>query len=125
MRETPVLVIDDDPVIRMLLKMGLRSHAYDCVTAENGREAQSVLLASRPDVIIVDLMMPVMDGLSFIQWLRQTAQDTTPVLVLTNVSDPRIEAEARASGANSFVCKPLHLRELLDELATLVPRRTG
>ena len=116
-----VLVIDDDPTMRMLLKMGLGSHAYDCLTAENGKAAQAVLQTHRPDLILVDLLMPVMDGLTFIQWLRQTARDSTPVLVFTNVNIPKITQEALTSGANSFAYKPLHLKELLEVMNQLVP----
>ena len=115
-----VLVIDDDATMRMLLKMGLRSHEYDCLTAENGMAAQAVLRSYRPDLILVDLLMPVMDGLTFIQWLRQTACDSTPVLVFTNVSTPKITQEALTTGANAFACKPLHLKELMEVIAGLV-----
>ena len=115
-----VLVIDDDATMRMVLKLGLRSHGYDCLMAENGKEAQTVLQNHRPDLILVDLMMPVMDGLTFIQWLRQTAGDSTPVLVFTNVNTPQVTEEALASGANAFACKPLHLRDLVEVMNQLV-----
>jgi CheY-like chemotaxis protein len=116
-----VLVIDDDPTLRMLLKMGLAPHGYDCVTAENGKAAQPMLQTNRPDLILVDLLMPVMDGLAFIQWLRQKAKDSTPVLVLTNVDDPKITKEALKSGANSFAYKPVRLKDLLAAIKKLVP----
>jgi CheY-like chemotaxis protein len=120
-RRKQVLVIDDDATMRKLLKMGLCSHQYDCLTAENGKIAQEVLQTCRPDLILVDLLMPVMDGLTFIQWLRQTAQDSTPVLVFTNVDTPKITQEAMAKGANAFACKPLHLKELLAVINQWVP----
>jgi DNA-binding response OmpR family regulator len=116
-----VLVIDDDATIRMVLTMGLRAHGYACLTAENGRAAQLVLQSHRPEVILVDLLMPIMDGLTFIQWLRSTARDSTPVLVFSNVHSPKITQEALASGANAFACKPLHLRELVEMISQLVP----
>jgi CheY-like chemotaxis protein len=115
-----VLVVDDDLVIRMLLKMGLGAHGYDCVTAEHGKAAQAILQTNRFDLLVVDLLMPVMDGLAFIRWLRQTAQDSTPVLVFTNVDDPKIARDAQACGADSIVCKPVHLRDLVDEMNRLV-----
>lgn len=116
-----VLVVDDDATIRKLLSMGLGARGYACLTAENGRAAQLVLESNRPDVILLDLLMPVMDGLTFLQWLRNTARDETPVLVFTNVHSPKITQEALASGANCFACKPLHLRELLEVINQLVP----
>jgi DNA-binding response OmpR family regulator len=62
-----------------------------------------------------------MDGLSFINWLRQTAQDTTPVLVFTNLGGTQITQEALRSGANSVASKPLHFKELLQAMRQLVP----
>ncbi len=116
-----VLAIDDDAVMRKLLKMGLAPHGYECETAENGKAAQEVLRKFRPDLILVDLLMPVMDGLSFINWLRQTARDTTPVLVFTNLGGTQITQEALRSGANSVASKPLHFKELLQAMRQLVP----
>jgi len=115
-----ILVADDDQVMRMLLKMGLSAQGYECLLAENGRAAQELVTKERPDLILVDLLMPVMDGLAFIQWLRQTLQDKTPVLVFTNVSDPKIAQEALRHGANEFACKPVHLKELLNTVGKLV-----
>jgi len=117
-----ILVVDDDPVMRMLLKMGLAAPEFECLVAENGKTAQDILPAKRPDLILLDLLMPVMDGLSFLQWLRQTAQDQTPVLVFSNVNDPKITREALRVGANEVACKPLHLKELIGTIQKLVPR---
>ncbi len=117
-----ILVVDDDPVMRMLLKMGLRTPEFECVLAENGKAAQELVPTNRPELILLDLLMPVMDGLSFLQWLRQTAQDQTPVLVFSNVNDPKITQEALKTGANGFACKPLHLKELMASIQKLVPR---
>jgi CheY-like chemotaxis protein len=119
--KTKVLVVDDDPTLRMLLKMGLERHGYECLLAENGKAAQAVVQANHPALILVDLLMPVMDGLTFVQWLRETAQDSTPVLVLTNVDDAKITQEALDNGANAFACKPLRLKELLQTIEELVP----
>ena len=123
---TKVLLIEDDPTIRMLLQMGLRRHQYDCVAAENGRAAQALLKSHRPDMIVVDLMMPVMDGLAFIQWLRHTVRDdATPVLVFTTVQDPKVMHEVLRTGADLFCGKPMHLKELVAQLRKLnaLPRR--
>ena len=105
----------------MLLKMGLEPHGYDCLAAENGKAAQPIFEMSRPDLILVDLLMPVMDGLAFIHWLRHAIQDSTPILVFTNVDNPRVTQEALRSGANSFVYKPIHLKDLLNAIRELVP----
>jgi CheY-like chemotaxis protein len=117
-----ILVIDDDPVMRMLLKMGLCSWEFECLLAENGKVGQTVLQAEHPEVILLDLLMPVMDGLSFLHWLRETMRDQTPVLVFSNVNDPKVTQEAIKVGANGFACKPLHLKELLGTIHKLLLR---
>jgi CheY-like chemotaxis protein len=116
-----VLVVDDDPVIRMLLGMGLEHYGYECVTAEHGKAAQAIMQTARFDLLIVDLLMPVMDGLAFIRWLRETALDATPVLVFTNVDDLKIAREAVACGANALAGKPMPLRELVAAMSKLLP----
>jgi CheY-like chemotaxis protein len=116
-----VLVVDDDSIMRMLLKMGLRSAAYDALLAENGKVAQQLVQAKSPDVILLDLLMPVMDGLSFLKWLRHTVHNQTPVLVFSNVNDPKITQQALHDGANGIACKPLHLKELISSIQKLVP----
>jgi CheY-like chemotaxis protein len=115
-----VLVVDDDPTLRMLLKMWLEPHGYECLLAEHGKAAQAVVQANHPAVILVDLLMPVMDGLAFVEWLRGTAKDSTPVLVFTNLDDAKITQQALDSGANAFACKPLRLKELLKTMKELV-----
>jgi len=117
-----VLVVDDDPVMRMLLKLGLRAPEFECLAAENGKVAQELVAVKQPDLVLLDLLMPVMDGLSFLQWLRQTAKYQIPVLVFSNVDDPKITREALSSGANGVLCKPLHLNQLRASIQELVPR---
>ncbi len=116
-----VLAVDDDAITRKLLKMGLACHGYDCETAENGSVAQEIVQTYHPDVIVLDLLMPVMDGLSFLSWLRQTARATTPVVVLTNLGGTEIVREAVEVGANSVLRKPVHLKELLQVMQQFVP----
>jgi DNA-binding response OmpR family regulator len=93
------------------------------VVAENGKAAQTILQTVRPDLIIVDLLMPVMDGLAFIQWLRHTARDSTPVMVFSTVDDPKITKEVLKSGADFFARKPLHLKDLVEAMNKLTRQR--
>jgi DNA-binding response OmpR family regulator len=116
-----VLIIDDDPVMRMLLGIGLRAQGYDCLVAENGKAAQELVVKSRVDVMVVDLMMPVMDGLAFIAWLRGNLRNTTPVVAVSNLNDPRIRDRALALGASEVVVKPVQLQVLVAVLRRSVP----
>lgn len=115
-----VLIIEDDPIMRMLLKRGLSNFDFECLLTENGRAAQEILQKDHPDVLLVDLLMPVMDGLAFIKWLRHTAHDSTPVVVFTTVDNPKVKEEVLSSGADFFASKPLHVRELADTMRNLI-----
>ena len=88
MSNKTILVVDDDVVYRELLTLGLQAEGYDVVAAENGMVAKERLSQQEVDGIIVDLLMPMMDGLRFIQWLREEKGDKdVPVLVLTSVDE--------------------------------------
>jgi two-component system NtrC family response regulator/two-component system response regulator AtoC len=115
-----LLVVDDDTSIRMLLSMAFRLRGFECVLAENGMAAQPIIQREHFDVIVVDLMMPAMDGLSFIQWLRAVACDQTPVLVLTSVHSPEVTLEARKAGANGVALKPIRMPQILEALNKLI-----
>jgi two-component system response regulator MprA len=115
-----VLIIDDDASIRMLLEMGFRLRGYDCMLAENGLAAQPLVLSEHFDAILVDLMMPMMDGLSFIHWLREAASNQTPVLVLTSVHSATVSQEVIEAGANGLALKPIRIPQILEELKKLI-----
>lgn len=121
-----ILIIEDDPIMRMLLKRGLSNFEFECILTENGRAAQAILQNERPDAFLVDLLMPVMDGLAFIKWLRQIAHDSTPVVVFTTVDNPKVKEEVLKSGADFFASKPLHIKELAETIKNLITsKRTG
>ncbi|GAB6195938.1 response regulator transcription factor [Lysobacter xanthus] len=85
---THVLIIEDDATVRNGLAQLLELEGFGVSRAENGRVSLSQLQAGlRPDVIVLDLVMPVMDGLDFLKALRQTEHATVPVLVMTAVGD--------------------------------------
>jgi DNA-binding response OmpR family regulator len=108
---TRVLVVDDDPVLRETLEEVLAAEGYDVEAASNGLEALSVLPGWHPDLIILDLIMPIMDGWRFRAEQRLTSSADVPVLVLTSHWD----AAHASSGleAAETVRKPFALDELL------------
>ena len=117
-----ILVIDDDPVLKRVIAMGLGKSGYEVTTVGNGEEAMEVLKSSVFDVIMVDMMMPFMDGLRFLSWLRGTAGIQTPVLVQTSLARQKIEDDVRAAGAQDLIIKPARLPELLEKIRKLVGR---
>lgn len=117
-----ILVIDDDPVLKRIIEIALGKSGYEVTTVGNGEEAMTVLKGSVFDVIMVDMMMPFMDGLRFLSWLRGTAGIQTPVLVQTSLARQKIEDDVRAAGAQDLIIKPARLPELLEKIGKLVGR---
>jgi two-component system chemotaxis response regulator CheY len=108
-----VLVVDDDPSIRELLMTAFAEDGYEVVPASNGQDALSVCERWRPDVIVLDLMMPVMDGWTFAKRLRE--RDEIPIVVLSAATD--LARHAKAVGATEVVGKPFDLDQLMPKVA--------
>jgi DNA-binding response OmpR family regulator len=111
-----VLVIEDDPVYRELLVMALESEGYHAVGAQDGARALEVLRSSTPDVIILDLLMPVMDGLSFLKTLKEGGGETIPILVHTGLEERSSAVDALVAGASDVLSKPATLEEIVKKL---------
>ncbi len=120
---THVLVVDDDPKLRSALTRALRLEGYDVDAASNGQVAYQVIQDEPPDAVVLDVMMPEMDGLTLCRQIRRDGLDL-PVLVLTArhlVSD---KVSGLDAGADDYVVKPFALEELLARLRALL-RRTS
>jgi len=117
-----VLIVEDDAVLRCLLEKALGSNGFDCMFAEHGRAAQEIVKRRQPDVILVDLLMPVMDGLQFIKWLKQEYQNSSPIVVFTTVEDPKIKQKAAALGVEFFLNKPVHPKQLAEKIYELIKK---
>lgn len=117
-----VLVIDDEPPIRKLLRTGLTSQGYEMVDATNGRTALDELARATPDLIILDLGLPDMPGLDLLRTIRQT-HDAVPILILSSRDDEHGKVEALDLGADDFVTKPFSMNELLARIRTALRHR--
>jgi len=106
-----VLVVDDEPPIRKLLRMGLSTQGYDIVEASNGKNALA-MLGEHPDLIILDLGLPDVDGHELLSSLRARAE-TTPIVVLSSRGDEAGKVRALDLGADDYVTKPFGMEELL------------
>ena len=116
-----ILIVDDDPPMRAIIDIMLRREGYDVVQAEDGREALYLLETLKPDALIVDVMMPKMDGLSLCRELRTKPQtQKLPVLILSVLSDPRSRQNGLEAGANRYLSKPILRRQLVGEVANLL-----
>ena len=115
---TRVLVVEDDAIVRRLLTAVLRQRGCQVVQATDGAEALRRLDETPVDVIVLDLLMPVMDGLRFLHELREVRGLKVPVLVLTASLDDSGEDERRVleAGANRVARKPVTAPELMELL---------
>lgn len=117
-----VLIVDDDPEIRRLVAGFLRGEGYDVEIAGDGREMDGVLERVRPDVIVLDLMLPGEDGLSICRRIR--SDQTTPILLLSAKGDETDRVVGLEIGADDYVVKPFSPRELLARIRALLRRST-
>ena len=116
-----VLVIDDEPPIRRLLRTTLAVQDYRVIEAADGREGLSLLRHERPDVLVLDLGLPDMDGLELIRMIR--AESPVPIVVLSSRDDERGKVEALDLGADDYVTKPFGMEELVARLRAALRHR--
>ncbi|AMM51436.1 ArsR family transcriptional regulator [Rufibacter sp. DG15C] len=118
-----VLVVDDDPDIVELLQYNLEKEGYEVAQAGNGKEALEVARTFKPDIILLDVMMPVMDGITACRQFRDNPKfKDTRILFLTARSEEFSEVAAFDAGADDFIVKPIKPRALISRLAAFVRR---
>jgi two-component system response regulator MprA len=116
-----VLVADDDPAVRDSLRRSLAFNGYDVVTAADGEEALRLVGDVRPDAVVLDVMMPRLDGLQACRALRSAGNDV-PVLLLTARDAVADRVAGLDAGADDYLPKPFALEELLARLRALLRR---
>ncbi len=116
-----ILVVDDDQGVRDSLARSLQYSGYEVTTAEDGLEALAKLSHMRPDAVIMDVMMPRLDGLETTRMLRQNGNDV-PILVLTARDAIGDRVDGLDAGADDYMVKPFSLEELLARLRALTRR---
>ena len=109
-----VLIVDDDDMIRRLVRTVLEADEYDVVEARNGDIALELANEAHPAVVLLDIMMPGIDGVEVCRRLDHTA---VKVIILTARDDPSLEDACREAGADAFLTKPFSSVELLDLVA--------
>jgi DNA-binding response OmpR family regulator len=118
-----VLVVDDDPVILKLLQVNFEMEGFEVLTAADGQDGLEAARAGNPDVIVTDLMMPVMDGLTMLAALRrEDATRTTPVIVLSAKAQTSDRRDGLDAGADDYLTKPFEPLELVDRVTALLDR---
>jgi diguanylate cyclase (GGDEF)-like protein len=111
---TQILIADDEPAVRQLLELVLRTQGYDVLAANNGDQLIRLAQENIPDLLIIDLMMPQMDGYEAIRQLRNDTRTAhLPMLILTAKSSPDDVVSGFETGADDYVTKPFNIPELL------------
>jgi two-component system KDP operon response regulator KdpE len=117
---TRVLIVDDEPQILRALSITLKARSYDVVVATNGRQALAAAAALSPDIIVLDLGLPDLDGIDVIRGLRGWSK--VPIVVLSGRSQGVSKVDALDAGADDYVMKPFNVDELLARLRAVTRR---
>jgi DNA-binding response OmpR family regulator len=118
-----VLIVDDEEMTRQILSTLLKLDGHDYIEAEDGLEALEKALKYNPDAIILDVMMPNMDGITVCKKLRANpATSSVPIIMLSGQSRVNAEGEGLAAGANAYIRKPMNPKEMLRILKDLMAR---
>ena len=124
MEASNVLVVEDDPDVRAALTRALSFEGYEVAIAEDGGRALEAVRLNPPDVIVLDVMMPFVDGLETCRRLRARG-DETPILMLTALGDVSDRVDGLDAGADDYLAKPFALEELLARIRALLRRTSG
>jgi two-component system, chemotaxis family, chemotaxis protein CheY len=116
-----ILIVDDSSSVRTVARMALREKGYDVVEAGNGQEALKVLQGDRCHLVISDVNMPVMDGITLLKEIKANPNyKFTPVIMLTTEAGEDKKQEGRAAGAKAWITKPFQPQLLVDAVAKLI-----
>ena len=113
-----VLVVDDDADIVKLLSVTLKISGYNVISAGNGEEGLHTALEKTPDMILLDIMMPIMDGLTMLEELRKTSK--IPVIIVSAFGSPDKVEKARELGIECFLNKPFSNTAVVDMLDVIL-----
>ena len=117
-----ILVVDDAVTMRQMVSFTLRRGGFESIEAENGQDALDKLQNNTVEMIITDLNMPVMDGITFIQNVRKLPHmKSKPILMLTTEGQASKKDQGKAVGASGWVVKPFDPEKLLQTIAKVLP----
>ncbi|HZU06610.1 MAG TPA: response regulator transcription factor [Chloroflexota bacterium] len=121
MSRADLLVVDDDPKITNMLRRALRAEGYEVRTANDGSEGLARVRERQPDLVVLDILMPGLDGLTVCRRLRE--ESDVPILILTAKDETADRVQGLDSGADDYLVKPFALDELLARIRALLRRR--
>ncbi len=115
-----ILLVDDDLVVRAKVSESLEQDGFEVILAKNGNDGIAAYQQHRPDLILVDAVMPILDGFEFCEQLKNLGERLTPILMITSLDDNESVDRAFASGATDYITKPINLPVLRQRVRNLV-----
>jgi DNA-binding response OmpR family regulator len=120
MRQMKILAVDDEPLYLRLLKVNLEPEGYEVVTASDGEAALELVASKQPDLVILDVMMPKLDGITTCERIRQFS--TVPIIILTARGEEQDRVRGLNVGADDYVVKPFSVTELVARVRAVLRR---
>lgn len=115
------MIVDDDKLVTQLLEKLLKIDGYETIAVNDSSTAIEIATSVRPDLFLLDLMMPQPDGFKLCRMLRQTPEFSfTPIIIITALDDSDSRAVAFGAGANDYITKPFHPDELAERIKELL-----
>lgn len=115
-----VLIVDDDENICEIINMYLENSGYDTEIAHNGKEAQQRFLSYKPDLVLLDIMLPYIDGIDVLKWIRK--ENETPVILLTAKGETFDKVLGLELGADDYIVKPFEPKEMVARVKAVLRR---
>ena len=123
LRTPKILVAEDNADIRLMMKMLLCMKGYHVVEASDGQEAMDVARAEQPDIILMDLQLPRLNGFAVARFVRQDERlSKTPIIIITGHDPEKHRSLALAAGCNAYIQKPIDLDNLSELIVSLLPQ---
>ena len=126
MTATTILIVDDEAAIREMIRVGLELAGYECLEASNAQDAHGIIVDQRPDLVLLDWMMPVTSGIELLRRLRrdEVTRDLL-VIMLTAKDDEDNRVQGLDVGADDYITKPFSSRELMARIKAIMRRSTN
>lgn len=120
MAKKKILIVDDDPGILTMLKLMLRLEGYEAIVCEEALNVLDMLTAEKPDLVLLDAMMPQLDALAVLDRIQQNISDKPPIILFTGKADEAYINKALNAGASTLLMKPFVKEELLEKLQSFL-----
>lgn len=120
--EPLILIVDDEKSIRSFLQISMETQGYKCIDADNGASALMLAISNNPDILVLDLGLPDMDGVEVIKKLRKVSQ--IPIIIISARGHDREKIEALDAGADDYLTKPFSIPELLARIRVILRHKS-